>query len=117
VEKLSYFAFGCGERFSPKRRGPVNSPERFAIPLLCGFQVSLPLEALQQWVQTARADFVTVARKLLDHAQPEDWLLHSVMKHVQTNETRVQITVRRNVIDISFRFRHSITNGVSMWQA
>ena len=61
---------------------------------------------MQQRIQAARADAVAVARELLDHAETEDGLVNGVMQDVQADQAGVEV-----VINIGFRFRHSITNA------
>ena len=53
------------------------------------------LEPLEQRIQTPRTEAVAVPRKFLDHAQTEDRPVSSVMKNVQPDQPRIQITVRR----------------------
>src|SRR6185312_707649 len=52
--------------------------------------------------------------KFLDHAESEDGLFDGVMEDMEPDQARVQVAVGGNVSFIRLRFRHSITNVVSI---
>lgn len=48
---------------------------------------------MQERVECAGADSVTVMRELIHHGQPEDLLMRGVDKHVNSNEPVVELPV------------------------
>ena len=51
-----------------------------------------------------------MAGEFFDHAQSENRLFDGVMQHVEADQSGVEITV--GVLQVDFRFRHSITNRI-----
>jgi len=95
MKKFPHFVLRCRQGLSAERRGPIYSPQRLAVALPGGSQVPLFFEPLEQRIQTPRTEAVAVPRKFIDHAQTEDRPVSSVMKNVQPDQPRIQITVRR----------------------
>jgi len=93
MKKLTHFAFRRCERSAAERGGPVHPAKRLAVSLLGRPQVSFLFEPLEKRIQAPRTDAVSVARQLLDDPQAEDGTFHGVVKHVETDQARVQIAV------------------------
>src|SRR5258708_2935054 len=93
-KQLAYLDPGCFQCFAAQSGGVVNLGEGLGIPLLAGAEIAFLLEAVEQRIQTARADAVAVARQFLDHAEAENGLLRSVMQDVQADQTGVEIAIR-----------------------
>jgi hypothetical protein len=82
---------------------PERSPARrcrsidTAIPALAerqaGPQVPLAFHAVQDGIERARAQSVTMSTKFVDHRLAEDRPLSRVMKDVESDETRIQVAV------------------------
>jgi len=50
-------------------------------------------QTMQQRVEAARTDPVSVPRQFFDHSQTEDLAFDSVVQHMKANQARVQIPV------------------------
>src|SRR5205823_514889 len=64
------------------------------------------LQAVEDWVERARAEFIPMPPQLLDHRQPVDRLLVCVMQNVDLDEAQEELTEHA----ISYRYRSPIMN-------
>jgi hypothetical protein len=72
----------------------VDFASRFALASFRRSNVALSFQAVKNRVKRARTDPVPVAGEFLNHAEAEDGrLVDGVMKDVQADEARVEITV------------------------
>src|ERR1035438_4561825 len=91
--------------------------QRLAIAHFSRAQVTLLLQAVQQGVEGTGADAITVAGQFLHHAEPEGRLFGCVVQHMQADQAGVEIPVLTGGDILEFRFRHAITNTVSIRRA
>src|ERR1051326_5740711 len=72
AEQLANLSLGGGQCFSPVRCGAIHLAQRFAVAFFAGAEIALLFERVQQRIQAAGADAVTVAGEFLDHAEAEN---------------------------------------------
>src|SRR4029077_19948703 len=103
-----YLALSGRQRLSSKRRRTIDLAQRPTLSLHRRTQVSLFFQPMQQGIEAAWTDPVTMTRQLVDHTEAENRLVHSVVQDMQPQQSRVKIPV----IVLELRFRHSITKLV-----
>src|SRR5947208_14106869 len=84
VEELLNLLLRHHQRAATACRGSVNAPVSPAA-LARRTEQALVLHRMQQWIKGARADFVAIATKVLDHLQPEDWPSYGLIENVHVN--------------------------------
>jgi hypothetical protein len=63
------------------------------------------LQSMKQRIESARTDPISVMLQLLHHPQPEDRLVRSVEKHVNSNETVKELPlVVHHTIEYKYKF-------------
>jgi hypothetical protein len=67
-----------GSRILPPSAGPLSFHFNGEIAFL--------LQAMQQWIYRARADFVAMASKLFNHPEADQRLLRCVVENVQPDK-------------------------------
>jgi hypothetical protein len=88
-EQFAHFRLGSLERLPAKRRRSINFPERFASPLFLHAKVALFLQPMQERVEAAGTDSVSVPSQFLGHAETKDRPFNSVVEDVEAYQTRV----------------------------
>ena len=77
----------------PSAVAVVNAAQGSAVSLSGRFQATLAFEPLQQGIQAAWTDTITVARQFLDHAQPENGAFDRVVEHMEADQTGVEVAI------------------------
>src|SRR4051794_29213850 len=105
-EELSDFTLGRGQCASSEWCCAVDLPERLAVADFRNGKVPNSLHPVKHRIKTAGADAVSMARKLLDHTEPEYWAFHCVMQDVQPDQAGVQLTIVGACLNWLFHARH-----------
>ena len=82
--------------------------------MLSRAQISLFFQTVQKRIKRPETDLIAVPRQFLSHLESKDRPFHGVMKNVEADQARVEVTVLKAVIGIGFRYRHSIAI-ISIW--
>jgi hypothetical protein len=99
AEELVHAFPGLDEGFATGCRCAVHPAYTPVVLSGAGPQQSLPFHPVQNRVQRAGAQAVSVSAQLVDHFLPKDWTFSSVMEKMQPDEPRVQISIcHRNSI-------------------
>jgi hypothetical protein len=73
-------------------------PQRLAPPFPPGFQLPLLFETVEERIETPRADSITVTREFFDHPQSETWLFDGMVQHVETYQSRIEVSIGARMI-------------------
>src|SRR5208283_2102729 len=93
TEELVHPLFCALECASAARCDPVHPSSRAPEPLLGRAKIPLLLQSVQDWVQRARAQSISVPGECLDHRKPIQRACGSVMQQMQANQAPVESTV------------------------
>lgn len=85
--KLVHFFFGLCECSLSFRRDPVKPPPSSIYAIERRSQQSRSFQPVQQRIECARADAVTMVRKLIHHRESKDGLVRRMHQHMHPNES------------------------------
>ena len=85
-KELTNFAFGKVESFVTLFCRPIEATGAPASPSHSGLQVALALEGMQQRIERAGTDSISVASQLLHHPLPIEFPLHRVVQDMQPDQ-------------------------------
>jgi hypothetical protein len=98
--QFTHLPFELVESFPSTRSGAIEAPFLGSGAYRCRTQVSFLFEAMENGVEGAGAQFISVMGQFLDDAQSEDRFFRSMMEDMKANETANDVT-------IDFRYRHA----------
>ena len=87
VKELTELPLGGSEHFFPFFGSGILTPGAAALSFYFDREIALLLQAMQQWIDRARAHLIAVPSKFFNHPEANQRLLRRVMKNVQSDET------------------------------
>ena len=90
VMKLIYLLSGFLQGF-PANGGDLVNPSLASSNISqYRLQQTASLQAMQEWVEGARANAISMMRQLLHHGQSKDWLMGSMHQYMNPYESEVE---------------------------
>ena len=108
TEQFLYALSSHHERLPTHSRGPVHTPVSAAVQGQPRAHVSLAFHPVQNRVQRACTQTVSVPPEFVDHRLAEDGAFGCMMQDMEANQTGVEITINH---------RHSMSNSDKEYRA